>query len=143
ARAHLFERDFSRSLACYQQLMSPDTGSSPFVAIGYLQLKLGRQDEGRRLLERGRVILENSLKEGDESSQVPYSLSTIYAVLGNKKEAVEWLRKAVAAGWRDYRYGLVDPLLENLHGDGQFDQLISNVKSMVDEERRRVEEGDL
>ena len=141
ALAYLFDRDFKKALACYEQLLTEDTSGQSLIAIGYLNLTLGRQDEVRRVLERGRDILENSLKEGNEFPAVPYSLSNLYAVLGRKKEALEWLQKAIVAGWRDYRWALVDPLLENLRGDAAFNELISGVKLMVDEERKKVEAG--
>jgi hypothetical protein len=37
---------------------------------------------------------------------------------------------------------MADPLLENLRGDDKFKRMIADVKAMVDEMRRRVEEAE-
>ncbi|MBI4429367.1 MAG: hypothetical protein HY562_09645, partial [Ignavibacteriales bacterium] len=69
-----------------------------------------------------------------------YNIAAVHAVQGNKEAALEWLKKAVDAGWRLYRIAQIDPFLESLRAEGEFQQLMSKVKTMVDEERRKVEE---
>ncbi len=45
-------------------------------------------------------------------------------------------------GWRNFRLGLRDPLLENLHEDEKFQKMMAEVKEMVYEMRKRVEESE-
>ena len=79
------------------------------------------------------------LKQGDESFYTPYCIAAINAVHKYKKEVYLWLQKAVKFGWRAYRLAPIDPLLENLHGDVQFRQIMAQINAIVDEMRRRVE----
>ncbi len=66
-------------------------------------------------------------------------MACLNAVQGNKEEAYEWLQKAIEAGWRQSHVALKDPLLENLHNDARFQQMMAQLKGQVDEMRRRVE----
>jgi hypothetical protein len=49
-------------------------------------------------------------------------------------------QKSIDAGWRTFRLGMKHPLLENLHEDEKFKQMMARVKAMVDEMRQRIEE---
>ncbi len=67
-------------------------------------------------------------------------MASIYAVQGNKEEAVRWLQKAVDAGWREYHYASRYPLFENIRDDERFKRIMNETKAKVAEMRRRVEQ---
>jgi protein kinase/serine/threonine-protein kinase len=67
-------------------------------------------------------------------------MAAIYAVQGNKEEALEWLEKAVDAGWRDHKCALRYPIFENIRDDERFKRIMDDVKVKVAEMRRRVEQ---
>jgi protein kinase/serine/threonine-protein kinase len=69
-------------------------------------------------------------------------MAAIYAVQGNKDEALRWLQKAVDAGIRYYRYISRYPLLENIRDDERFKRIINEIKAKVAEMRRRVERSE-
>lgn len=79
------------------------------------------------------------LAQGSEKYTVPYEISAIHAVQGNREDSCRWLQKAIDWDFRDYRLTLIDPLFENLHDDERFRQIMSEVKCIVDEMRKRVE----
>jgi hypothetical protein len=85
---------------------------------------------------------QKQLAQGSEDSGVMYDLATISAIQGNKTEAYDWLQKAIDAGWRSYGFAEVAPYLENLRGDDRFKKMMADVKAVVDEMRKRVEEMD-
>ena len=58
----------------------------------------------------------------------------------NKAEAYRWLQGAMDAGWRTYRLAMRDPLLQNLHNDQQFQQIMAVAKAKVEEARQRVKD---
>ena len=82
----------------------------------------------------------NGLNKATKAPGIRFSMAAIYAVQGNKEEALKWLQKAVDAGWRHYRYILRYPLFENIREDERFKKIIDDMKVKVAEMRRRVEQ---
>jgi serine/threonine protein kinase/tetratricopeptide (TPR) repeat protein len=114
------------------------SGGTP-VELGYLYWKAGRKDEAKKLFQGNLDRLQKQLEQGNESSGIRFSMAAIYAIQGNKDEALKWLQKAVDAGYRYYRYVSRYPLLENIRDDERFKQIINATKAKVAEMRRRVE----
>jgi non-specific serine/threonine protein kinase len=54
---------------------------------------------------------------------VLYNAACTYATLLRKPEAIEALKKAWEAGWRDGGWARRDPDLAILHGDPEFERL--------------------
>jgi serine/threonine protein kinase len=107
--------------------------------LGYINWRTGQNEEAQRLFSQALEIAEGMLKEGSESREVPYYVAGINAVQGNKEGAYLWLKRAIDAGWRDYRLGSFDPLMENLRNDEQYKLMMATVKGMIDQMRRRTE----
>jgi tetratricopeptide (TPR) repeat protein len=58
-----------------------------------------------------------------------YSLGCVKAVQGDRRAALDWLRKSVEAGYSDAAYMSEDPDLASLHGDAEFDRLLAAARS--------------
>ncbi len=86
-------------------------------------------------------IAQESIEQGDEFFWIRYYIAAIHAIQGNKEEALKWMKKAIDAGFRAFRISQTDPILENLHQDTQFKQMMAQLKEMVNEMRKRVEEN--
>ncbi|MCK4431644.1 MAG: tetratricopeptide repeat protein [Candidatus Aminicenantes bacterium] len=112
------------------------------IYLGYVYWKTGKQDEARKLFQKSLNLYKAKLDQGYEIPDVPYLIACIHTIQGDKEEAYEWLRKTIDAGWGFYRRGLIDPLLENLHQDDQFKQMMEQVKQKIDEMRKRIEENE-
>jgi protein kinase/serine/threonine-protein kinase len=110
------------------------------IELGYIYWKAGRKDEATELFQGILDRLHQRLEQGDESKDIGVSMAAVYAVQGNKEEALKWLQKAVNAGWRHYRYLLRYPLFENIRDDERFKRIIDDTKAKVAEMRRRVEQ---
>ena len=78
------------------------------------------------------------MEKGNESAALPYHLVAIHAVEGNKAGAYRWLHEARFAGWT-FLPRLLDPLLENLHGDAAFQQILAEDRAKIAGMRQRVE----
>jgi non-specific serine/threonine protein kinase len=89
---------------------------------------------------RGRTLLANdythvgqvdaALREASlamalraNDAMVLYNVACVFGQLGQKPEALEALRKARDAGWKDATWARRDPDLAILHGDPEFDKL--------------------
>ena len=134
ALAELFSGHYQKAQEYFQKI-----GGQP-IQLGYIYWKAGRKDEARKLFQGNLDRLQKRLEQGDDSSDTRFSVAAIYAVQGNKDEALKWLQKAVDAGYRSYRYLSRYPLLENIRDDERFKRIIADTKAKVAEMRRRVEE---
>jgi serine/threonine protein kinase/tetratricopeptide (TPR) repeat protein len=88
--------------------------------VGGAYAKLGRTEEARRILQQA----EKSWKPDGQSS---IWVAAIYAGLGEKDAAFDWLEKA----FQEHTHFLVflkfHPLFDNLHGDPRFDALVKRI----------------
>ncbi len=110
------------------------------AALGLIALKAGKKAEAKQFFDRSLQMNRKAIDSGNELYHYRYNIAAVQAVQGNKEEALRWLQQAVNAGWRLYRIAQIDPFFESLRSEGEFQQLMSKVKVMVDEERRKVEE---
>jgi hypothetical protein len=84
----------------------------------------------------------NLREQGDEGGDIRFFMAAIYAVQGNKDEAIRWLEKAVEAtspAWNT-NYILRYPLFENIRDDARFKRITDEAKAKVAKMRRRVEQ---
>jgi len=134
AIAELFSGHYEKVQEYYKKI-----GAQP-VELGYIYWKAGKKDEAKKLFQENLNLAQKRLEDGDESTDVRYSLAAIYAVQGNRDEALRWLGKAVEAGERDYRFASRYPLFENIRDDERFKRIIDDMKATTAKMRRRVEQ---
>jgi TolB-like protein/Tfp pilus assembly protein PilF len=86
-------------------------------ALGYAYAKAGEKDRARQILKESRELTR-------DSCSTQYAFATVYAALGEKDAAFDWLGRAYEV--RDA--GLIwlnwDPQLENLRSDARFQSLL-------------------
>jgi len=140
--AELFCGNYEQAQQYYQKSIEIHSTRGNLIGLGYIYWKKGQLDEAQKLFNQVRILCRKRLEQGNESPSVPYNIAAIYAIQGKKKEAYKWLKKAIDAGGLYFRYQSRDPMLENLHEDEQFKQMIAEVKEMVYEMRKRIEKND-
>jgi TolB-like protein len=80
-----------------------------------------RNAEGRELLSE----LEKQIKEREVGDpEASYKIAEAYAVLGDKVSAIRVLRASVEAGFFSYPYIADDPLLNHLHLEPEFIEIL-------------------
>jgi DNA-binding winged helix-turn-helix (wHTH) protein/TolB-like protein/Tfp pilus assembly protein PilF len=78
--------------------------------------------EGLQLLSG----LEQTVRErGVGDPEATYKIAEAYATLGNKSSALHVLRTSVESGFFSYPYIEKDPLLNDLHGEPEFAQILN------------------
>jgi DNA-binding winged helix-turn-helix (wHTH) protein/TolB-like protein len=88
-----------------------------------------RNAEGRELLSE----LEKQIKErGVGDPEASYKIAQAYAVLGDKISAIRVLRTSVEAGFFSYPYIADDPLLNHLHQEPEFTQILDVARQRHD-----------
>ncbi len=88
-----------------------------------------RNAEGRKLLKE----LERQIRErGVGDPEASYKIAQAYAVLGDKISALRVLRTSVEAGFFSSPYIADDPLLNNLHLEPEFTEILNVARQRHD-----------
>ncbi len=143
--AELLLGDYSQAKQIHGRLIAIQSTGRGWVpptnyltTAGYVFWKTGRQNDAREMFSQSLEIDKKDLQEGNESHVIRYDLAALNAIQGNKAEAYNWLQKAIDAGFRNYRFGLIDPLLENLRQEERFKQMMGRISTDVEDMRKRA-----
>jgi len=91
-----------------------DARARVLVASSYAEM--GRADDSIREMQFARALRPND-------SSVLYNCACAYCKLHHKREALDLLKKAWEAGFKDAEWVRRDPDLTFLHGDPEFEKL--------------------
>lgn len=136
AEVEIFDGNFVQAAAYYDTLYRRGVVEAAYQLAFALQ-QIGEHTRAKDIVEADLKRLQKELEQRDDGLSM---LAIVYAhaLLGNVQEANRWLRKAIAKGLRDYRWLLVDPRLETLHTDAEFQSIISELRATVGAMRERV-----
>jgi serine/threonine protein kinase/tetratricopeptide (TPR) repeat protein len=102
-----------------------DTTSKHFflrVSIFLKKALLGENDVSE-------LLTDEFITTAKRDFQYSSVFADIYALLGHKKEALDWLENAVNRGFINYPFlSEYDPFLENVRGEDRFKKLMERVK---------------
>jgi len=116
ARAYEQKRMYKEANAVLQKAMSVQEGGIE-TEVGYWNAVSGNRAEATRIL--------NHLKELYQRKTVsPYDLAVVYAGLGEKDQALEWLQKAIEERSGGLLVLKVEPVFDSLHSDPRFADLL-------------------
>ncbi|HEY2466331.1 MAG TPA: hypothetical protein VGI45_00645 [Terracidiphilus sp.] len=108
---------YPESIASFQK-----SGTSPYIFghLGNTFARAGNVNAARDAIAH----LQNSVRQNGVGR---YEIALVYAGLGEKDQAFEWLEKSYQAHDVGLVYLKVDPSLDPLRSDQRFDQLLSRV----------------
>jgi serine/threonine protein kinase/TolB-like protein len=109
-------RDFDRAFEKNSSLLPADVGKAMSYSIRH------ENAEGRKLLGETEEKIE---ERGVSDPEGMYKVAQAYAVLGDKSSALHMLRHSIGGGFFCYPYFVRDPLLQSLHGEAEFQALMS------------------
>ena len=118
---YIQKRDYEKGIAHLQKSVT-SSGSSPryLASLGYALAVAGRKPEAETIAIR----LSDLSKRRYVS---PYYTATLYAGLGNKRKALEWLETSFQErdGWIPYLQ--TQPEFDSLRSDPHFQELVSRM----------------
>jgi tetratricopeptide (TPR) repeat protein len=117
-RAYMYTGQYERALIEFRRRRAQAPGSYGDVAET-LALS-GRQREARE--ELGRL-----LKLSTERHVQALDIATVYASLGEKDNAMQWLERAFADRSTNLGFLAQDPIFDELHEDSRFVALVTRV----------------
>lgn len=118
------EAQYRAALAISPEARNGPTGHFAITSLAIVLRADDRTEESDALLERSMRLNHARLAEGRDSHGYPYDIATVYAIQGNRREALKWLGKAVDAGWRKARFTQLDPAFRSLRDDAAFHRLV-------------------
>lgn len=120
-------RDFEK---CVELDNEPNEDSYAHFALAFL----GRKDEA--------IAFTQKVLEKDSSASSLYSAACIYSLVDEKETAIEYLEKALKAGFRDYDQLMIDTDLDNIRGEEGYKKLVAQyiTKTEYIEEGQRLKD---
>lgn len=113
ARAHNQKGDFEKAFAALEKL-TPGDGTRVSVLASN-----GRREEALKITE--------TIAASDEGDKSPYWVACLYAVIGEREKAFEWLEKSYAMRQADLVSMKIDPALDSLRDDLRYRNLLKRV----------------
>ena len=123
-------RSYERALAILEAAVGPDDMDAARTRsyLGYLEYSLGNYDDARRHTLRALEEYRRIFSSGHRALAGPlYNLACLSALEGERDQALEFLREAVACGYAE-RGLLDDPDFAALRGDTEFEAIVSEVR---------------
>jgi len=109
--------DFQEALKEYQTAYRISDDPAVLGFLGHAYANSGKKDEALKTLDQMKGI--------SRQRYVPaYSFATVYAALGEKDQAFQWLEKSYQDRGPEMTLIKVDPLFDNLHSDPRFADLV-------------------
>ena len=118
--AYQLKGSYQEAVAAYQKARNLDDDPLVLALLCQVYATSGKRDEALKLLDE----LKQKAKQGYVT---PFSFAVIYAGLGNKDQAFEWLEKCYQDRVSDLVHLKVDPLVDNLRSDARFADLVKRV----------------
>src|SRR5256714_1249940 len=116
---------FDEAFAIYEKERA-FAGDTPTmrVKLAHTLAAAGRGDGARAVLEE---ILAGSEREGVS----PYEAAVVYALLGERDEALTWLERAARERAVGFTFVRVDPRLDKVRDDPRFAELLARAKELA------------
>jgi serine/threonine protein kinase len=119
-RAYVMKGAFSQALSEYQ--IARRLVDDPYILgmMGHAYAVSGRRDEALKTIDQ--------LKEISKRQYVKaITFAEIYAGLGDKEQAFQWLEKSYEERAPDLIFIRIDPIFDNLHSDPRFADLVRRI----------------
>jgi TolB-like protein/Flp pilus assembly protein TadD len=124
--------------------LSPTASGEGYVRVrlGYVLWQAGDRERARQLFEEFDRFASEQLDKGNEYAMLPYSRAAAHAVRGETEPALQWLARAVEAGWPYELTTVHDPLLAPLQDDERFRVLVKRMHERNEAMRRQLAQAE-
>jgi DNA-binding winged helix-turn-helix (wHTH) protein/TolB-like protein len=128
-----YEKDFDQASEDFDRAYELDPSLYAGIGKALSDSIHQRKTEGLELLRE----LESKIKQrGVGDPEATYKIAEAYAELGDKVSALRELRASVESGFFSYPYIAKDPLLSDLHSEGDFAQILNTARQRYEAFRR-------
>jgi hypothetical protein len=111
-------------------LLGRDTGDEAAVLMSaFLYAARGQRDKIDPNLFREKP---GNVADGDRA----YWIGSVYALLGDKAQALAWLRRAIDLGNHNYPWFVRDKNYDKLRGDRDYERMLAEIRNYADKYRQ-------
>ncbi|GBD32118.1 hypothetical protein HRbin33_01082 [bacterium HR33] len=114
------------------------TWKSVALPLAYLYVKSGRAQQAEPLIAHAYAHADQLLNIGQEPWNAYYQYAALALLEGDRGGAIRWLRATHLAGMPAPVLIREDPLLRDLHGDPEFEEIVQRLEWRGAELRRRL-----
>jgi TolB-like protein/Flp pilus assembly protein TadD len=129
---------FQKSIEQNQGYVDDPNTVSP-IGLGQILLEEGKSVEADVFLSHALEINFNEIKNGSQDQSPPFHIAAIYAIRGQRNEALQWLKKAIDANWIDYAQLEHGPWFARYRNDPEVISQIKMLTRKTEEMRKRAE----
>ena len=105
-----------------------DRGISVVADIFRLYIPALEKDKARLVA----ALTDDMITSSKNDEQTPLIIAQCYALVGEKRQALNWLEQAIEHGFLNHSFlSEYDPLLENIRGEPDFERLMVRVKEKL------------
>ena len=133
AQAHYYQGGASHA----EELLGELRRSSSASAVARAQAALASFLAARGSRTKAEESLHAVIAGGYMDHHAAYSVGAAYAQLGQRSEALLWLRKAADTGFPCYPWYARDPLLQPLGGDLEFQRFMAGLQKSWESAKAR------
>ena len=109
-------------------LLKPETHRTTY---GYLLMNRGERARAAELLAESSKHAHAALADGNEGQRVAVEIAAIHAVNRESVQAIEWLERGFAAGYKDYSTLGRHRIFESLRRESRFQDLLKRMQQAV------------
>ena len=91
----------------------------------------GDRSRAATLLAEALTRAHKALENGNENQRVPFEIAAIHATRGEHDQALEWLAKAFAAGYKDYATLGRHRIFASVRKDARFQSVLTQMERAV------------
>jgi TolB-like protein len=129
---------FQKSIDQNQGYIDDANTVSP-IGLGQILMEEGKRVEGDVYLSHALEINLREIKNGSQDKNTPFHIAAIYAIRGQRDEALRWLKKAIDANWIDYAQLQYGPWFVKYRGDAEVVAKIRMLSRKTEEMRKKAE----
>jgi tetratricopeptide (TPR) repeat protein len=118
--AYVENRQFTEAISELQKAREIEDNHFVLGSLGYAYARAGKRDEAQR-------VIATLTMWSQQRFVSPYSIVIVYAALGEKDLAFQWLGKAYDERAELMGWLKVDPRLDNLRSDSRFSDLMKKM----------------
>jgi serine/threonine-protein kinase len=118
--AYVENRQFTEAISELQKAREIEDNHFVLGSLGYAYARAGKRDEAQR-------VIATLTMWSQQRFVSPYSMVIVYAALGEKDLAFQWLDKAYDERAELMGWLKVDPRLDNLRSDSRFSDLMKKM----------------
>ncbi|MGE5692450.1 MAG: protein kinase domain-containing protein, partial [Candidatus Zixiibacteriota bacterium] len=112
---------YEEALAEVQKAIVRTGDRSRVAYLGRVYARMGERKKAMEAIEEVKGIAKNRIVS-------PHSIALVYAALGEKDLAFEWLNKSLGEGYVELYTLKVDPWLDSLRNDPRFEDLLQKAR---------------